>query len=55
MPCLLAARAEEGKPSAGGSGRRSEGNMWGGVGETVITYIFVRCFCGLYKHVDFAH
>src|SRR5712692_3891285 len=28
--------------------------MWGEVGETVVTYIFVRYFCALYKHVDFA-
>ena len=39
---------------AGGGGRRSEGNLWGEVGETVVSYIFVRYFCSPYKRVDFA-
>ena len=43
----------EGKPSAGGGGRHSEGNMWGEVKETVVSYIFVCYFGSPYKRVDF--
>jgi hypothetical protein len=42
LPGLLAAPAEEEDHSAGGGRKCSGDNIWGGVEETVVSYIFVR-------------